>query len=239
MAWPSPVSTSQTSREEGLSLTPAPPPTCHLRVAGPLGGPSLGTRPCARTDQCPARGSSPLRSHRARPSHAASLQPSPWTRPSASRSTTDAQDSCLPGPHPFTLGGPQPPCSPRPLSALSPQVSTADPPAGLHAHFCLVFPHPKPPRSEYSRLSLPEGPVAPPRLCCWAWAHSSTRTVAPPPLEACRDCSRAWAPQGPSYPMPVARPPSLSLQDPAPALPRLGTAERLRPWEPGSWGGGM
>lgn len=182
---------------------------------------------------------SPLRSHRARPSHAASLRPSPWTRPSASRSTTDAQDSCLPGPHPLTLGGPQPPCSPRPLSALSPQVSTADPPAGLHAHFCPVSPHPKPPRSEYSRLSLPEGPVAPPRLCCWAWAHSSTRTVALPPLEARRDCSRAWAPQGPSYPMPAARPPSLSPQDPAPALTCLGTVERLRPWEPGSWGGGM
>lgn len=165
--------------------------------------------------------------------------PPPGHAPSASRSITDAQDSRLPGPRPLTLGGPQPPCSLHPLSALSPQVSMADPPARLCAYFCPVSSHPRPPGSECNLLSLPGGPVAPPRLCCWAWAHSSTRPVVPPPLQARRDCSGVWAPQGPSYPMPVVRPPSLSLQDPAPAPPWLGTAERLCPWEPGSWGGGV
>ena len=142
--------------------------------------------------------------------------PPPGHAPSASRSTTDAQDSRLPGPRLLTLGGPQPPCSPCPLSALSPQVSMADPPARLCAHFCPVS-------------AAGPGPTAP-------QPHSPTCTVASPPLEARRDCSGVWAPQALSYPMPAARPPSLSLQDPAPAPPRLGTAEQLCPREPGSCG---
>lgn len=163
--------------------------------------------PCAG---CPL----PPRSQRARPPHIAPCSPPPGHTPSASRSTTDAQDSCLLGPRLLLLGGPQPPCCPCPLSALSSWVSTAAPPVRLHAHFCPVSPHPKPHGSECSRLLLPEGTVALPVSAAGPRAHRSTHTVVPPPLKAhwddsgACDCLRDLGSQGLSCPPPAARPPS-------------------------------
>lgn len=174
------------------------------------------------------------------------LQPSPWTRPLGFQKHLRRSGQ----PPPRTTSA----LTGRPTASLQPSPTPSAELPGQHG--CpLPGSVPTSVRSLLTRSltaasapgSLPEGTCGSSHLCCWARAHRSTHTVAPPPLEAHWDsseacnCPRDLGSTGTIQPHACGQA----------ALPRVFRTWRqlllgwellgnsLSPWEPGSWVGGV